>query len=112
MQNPKTEVYSLLCTLCANVRQPSTNEFTQFPAITYAITNDAAYVIDMDNNMLSQDVIVTIDIWTMTSTEGSSMLSNIEELLRANNYILDWSSDIPNPDIIYHTQARFKKIFV
>lgn len=112
MQNPKTEVYSLLSTLGYTVSQPSTNEFTTFPVVTYAITNDAADVIDMDNNMLSQNVVATIDIWTTTSIEGSSILARIEQLLRENNYTLDWSSDIPNPNAIYHTQARFKKIFV
>jgi hypothetical protein len=112
MYNPKTEVYSLLSTLGYNISQASTNEFNEFPAITYTISNDAADVIDMDNNMLSQDVDVTIDIWTIKSTEGSSILSIIEELFRANNYILSWSSDVPNIDTIYHTQARFKKIFV
>lgn len=112
MYNPKTEVYNLLSTLGYNVTQSSSNEFVEFPAVTYTISNDAADVIDMDNNMLSQDVDVTIDIWTITSSEGSSILSSIEELLRENNYILTWSSDVPNPHDVYHTQARFKKIFV
>ena len=44
MYNPKTEVYSLLKTLGYDVVQPSTNEFTTFPTLTYTITNDAAHL--------------------------------------------------------------------
>lgn len=112
MYNPKEEVYSLLSTLGYSLYQYLSNEFYSLPVITYTISNDSVDVIDMDNNMLSQYVVATIDIWTSTSTDGSRILDEIEQLLRGNNYILIWSSDVPNTDTIYHTQSRFKKIFV
>lgn len=112
MYQPKQDIYSILKTLNYYVGQQQPEEFTELPAIIYKVSNNAIDILDLDNNILVQDIVVTIDIWAKSSTGCSNVFIEVEEVMRANDYIVDWSSDIPNPFNIYHWQARFKQKYV
>ena len=112
MYQPKKDIYSILKGLNYYVSQAQPQEFTTLPAVIYTVTNNAIDTLDLDNNIVVQDIVVTIDIWAKSSTGCSNVFIDVEEVMRANDYIVDWSSDIPNPSNIYHWQARFKQKYV
>lgn len=110
---PKENIYNILNSLGFYVSQTHPKEFTTLPAIIYTVTNNSIDTLDLLNNIVVQEIVVTIDIWAKSSTGCSNVFIEVENAMRDNHYILDWSSDIPNPDSnIYHWQARFKQKYV
>ena len=112
MESPKVEIYNTLkdATTADVVQQSKQNVFTTFPVVTYFLANNNV-VRDLDNEIASQDITVTVDIWTETSAEGQTILTAIEQAM-ANvpnkNYRLEFSADVPNPnEEIYHITCRF-----
>ena len=108
MFNPKTEIYSKLCEIeDVDVSQSSNNVFNQVPAITYRIDgNEADYYLE--NEIASQNVRCTIDIWTNESTTASRLLAQVEAKMRELKYRLNNSLDVPAPEgALYHINATF-----
>lgn len=109
MYLPKAEVYSSLKTLGYPVSQTKPAVFTDLPAITFSVGRNAV-TADLDGNITSQDIEVQIDIWAEDSVTASTVLTQVEELMRSNLYIMSFSNDVPNAGNLYHTVCRFAKL--
>lgn len=103
---PKTEIKAILDKLGCTVEQPNTVAFTSLPAATFIVGNNDID-INLDNEIRGQDIEVIIDIWAETSVEASTLLNSLEEEMRAGQYKMVFSADIPNTDGIFHISTRF-----
>lgn len=109
MYLPKTDIYTSLKTLDYYVSQAQPDTFNNLPAIIFKVGNNGVNV-DLDKTIISQDIEIIIDIWAEDSVSASTVLSQVEELMRNNNYIMSFSSDIPNSGNLYHINCRFTTI--
>ena len=109
MYLPKTDVYNGLKTLGYFVAQTQPAVFTDLPAVIFSVGNNAVST-DLDGEISSQDIEIQIDIWAEDSVTASTVLSQVEELMRSNLYILSFSNDVPNAGNLYHIVCRFTKI--
>lgn len=108
MYNPKPEIYKKLCEIKGvDVSQSSQNIFNKLPAITYRIDgNSVGYYLE--NDIASQEITCTIDIWTESSTKASELLAKVEAKMREINYRLNNALDVPAPEgALYHINASF-----
>lgn len=107
MYLPKSEIYNNLKELNYYVSQSQPSRFNTLPAIIFNVGNNSINV-DLDNEILSQDIEVIIDIWANTSVQASEVLKQVEKVMRNNNYLMTYSADIPNTGNIYHINTRFR----
>ncbi len=105
--NPKPEIFNKLRELGHPVTQSSQNKFNEVPAITFRIDgNNTDYYLE--NDIASQEILVTIDIWTNDSVTASSILAQVEAKMRELKYRLNTSLDVPSPEgALYHINATF-----
>lgn len=108
MYLPKTDVYNSLKTLGYFTSQSQPPIFTDLPAIIFSVGNNSVN-LDLDNNITSQNVEIQIDIWAEDSVTASTILSQVEEIMRSNLYIMSYSNDVPNISSLYHIVSRFAK---
>ena len=108
MYLPKTDVYNSLKTLPYYVSQTQPPIFNELPAIIFSVGNNAVST-DLDGEISSQDIEIQIDIWAEDSVTASTILSQVEKLMRSNLYIMSFSNDVPNNGNLYHTVCRFAK---
>ena len=106
MDTIKATVYTALSSLTASVSQTADNTFNDLPAVTYRVTQNAPNY-DFQKTINLQDVEVTIDIWSESSTNASSLLASTEAKMRAIDLFLTFTADIPNEDGLYHINTRF-----
>lgn len=109
MYLPKSDIYNSLKTLNYYVSQTQPPTFEELPAIIFRV-GDNSINVDLDNNIISQDIEIIIDIWAEDSVTASNVLSQVEELMRHNNYIMSYSSDVPNVGNLFHINNRFTTI--
>lgn len=109
MYLPKSDVYNSLKQLNYYVSQTQPATFNELPAITFSVGNNALDY-DLDNNIISQDLEIVIDIWAEDSVTASKVLSQVEEIMRKNLYKMSYSNDVPNNGNLYHILTRFTKI--
>lgn len=109
MYLPKTDIFNSLKTLGYPVSQTKPAVFADLPAITFSVGNNAVSA-DLDGNISRQDIEVQIDIWAEDSVTASTVLSQVEGLMRSNLYIMSYSNDVPNAGNLYHTVCRFAKL--
>lgn len=109
MYLPKSDVYNSLKELNYYVSQTQPATFNELPAIVFNVGNNSIDV-DLDNNIVSQDLEIVIDIWAGDSVTASKVLSQVEEIMRKNLYIMSYSNDVPNTGNLYHVYCRFTKI--
>ena len=109
MYLPKSDVYNTLKELNYYVSQTQPAQFNELPAIIFNIGNNTINY-DLDNNILSQDLELIIDIWAEDSVTASTVLSQVEEIMRNNLYTMSFSKDVPNIGNIYHIATRFTKL--
>ena len=109
MYLPKTDIFESLKTLNYYVSQTQPPVFNKLPAIIFRVGNNAPEY-DLDNNILSQDVEIQIDIWADKSETASNVLSQVEEIMRKNYYKMSFSNDVPNISNLYHIVSRFTKL--
>lgn len=109
MYLPKTDVYNSLKALPYYVSQKKPAVFTDLPAVTFGVGNNAIST-DLDGDISSQDIEITLDIWAEDSVTASTVLSEVEEIMRSNNYIMSFSNDVPNISNVHHIACRFAKI--
>ena len=109
MYLPKSDIYTSLKKLNYYVSQRQPPTFNDLPAIIFSVCNNSTN-LDLDNNILSQDLEVIIDIWADESVEASKVLSQVEEIMRQNNYKMSFSNDVPNSGNLYHIYCRFTKL--
>lgn len=110
MYLPKTDIYNSLKQLNYYVSQTRPSEFTELPAIIFSVGNNSINT-DLDNNILSQDIEIIVDIWAEDSVTASKVLSQVENIMRINLYNMSFSSDVPNSGNLYHINNRFTKLY-
>lgn len=108
MYLPKSDVYNSLKQLNYYVSQTQPATFNELPAIIFSVGNNALDY-DLDNNIISQDLEIVIDIWAEDSVTASKVLSQVEEIMRLNLYKMSYSNDVPNNGNLYHILTRFTK---
>lgn len=108
MYLPKTDVYNSLKALPYFVAQKQPAVFTDLPAVVFTVGNNAVSV-DLDGAIVSQEIEIQIDIWAEDSVTASLVLSQVEEIMRSNQYIMSFSNDVPNAGNLYHVVNRFAK---
>lgn len=108
MYLPKADIYNSLLTLPYFVSQTHPDIFTDLPAIIFSVGNNSVSA-DLDGEISSQDIEIQIDIWAEDSVTASTVLSQVEELMRSNLYIMSFSNDVPNISNLYHIVCRFAK---
>ena len=108
MYLPKADIYNSLKALPYHVSQTHPATFTETPAIVFSIGNNSVSA-DLDGGISSQDIEVQIDIWADDSVTASTVLSQVEELMRSNKYIMSYSNDAPNAGDLHHSVCRFAK---
>lgn len=109
MYLPKTDIYNSLKVLNYYVSQTQPSTFNELPAIIFRVGNNSINT-DLDNNILSQNLEVQIDIWAEDSVTASEVLSQVEEIMRSNLYNMSYSNDVPNIGNLYHIVSRFTKV--
>ena len=109
MYVPKSDVYNSLKELNYYVSQTQPATFNDLPAIIFSVGNNALDY-DLDNNIISQDLEIVVDIWAEDSVTASKVLSQVEEIMRKNLYKMPYSNDVPNNGNLYHIVNRFTKI--
>lgn len=109
MYLPKSDVYNSLKELNYYVSQTQPATFNDLPAIIFSVSNNTIDV-DLDNEIISQDLEILIDVWAEDSVTASKVLSQVEEIMRKNLYKMSYSSDVPNNGNLYHVSNRFTKI--
>lgn len=109
MYIPKSDIYNSLKELPYYVSQTHPAIFTDLPAIIFSVGNNAI-TTDLDGDIARQDVEIQIDIWAEDSVTASEILSQVEEKMRSNLYIMSFSNDVPNISNLYHTACRFSKL--
>ncbi len=110
MYLPKSDIYNSLKQLNYYVSQTRPSEFTELPAIIFSVGNNSINT-DLDNNILSQDIEIIVDIWAEDSVTASKVLSQVENIMRINLYNMSFSSDVPNSGNLYHINNRFTKLY-
>ena len=108
MYLPKTDVYNSLKTLPYHVSQTQPDIFTDLPAVIFSVGNNAVST-DLDGDISSQDIEIQIDIWAEDSVTASTILSQVEQVMRSNLYIMSFSNDVPNVSSLHHITCRFAK---
>ena len=108
MYLPKTDVYNSLKTLPYHVSQTQPDIFTDLPAVIFSVGNNAVST-DLDGEISSQDIEIQIDIWAEDSVTASTILSQVEQVMRSNLYIMSFSNDVPNVSNLHHIVCRFAK---
>lgn len=114
MDSPKIQIYDALNAgvgaVASIMQQHANNVFTTLPVVSYYIANNSV-TRDLENSIGSQNVDVTIDIWSETSAQGQDILYLTESAMSSiagKNYRMDFSADVPNPNNeIYHITCRF-----
>lgn len=109
MYLPKSDVYKSLKELNYYVSQTQPSTFNELPAIIFNVGNNSIDV-DLDNNIISQDLEIIVDIWAEDSVTASKVLSQVEEKMRLNLYNMSYSNDVPNSGNLYHIYCRFTKL--
>lgn len=107
MYLPKKDIYKLLKELNVGVSQSQPTEFNALPYINFTITSNDIET-DLNNEILYQNIEVQIDIWADNSIEASDLLGKVEEKMRKELYVLNYSADVPNIGNIFHIVSRFK----
>ncbi len=106
MYLPKSDIYNSLNTLGYFVSQTQPPTFNDLPAIIFRVGNNGINV-DLDNTIISQDIEIIVDIWAEDSVTASTVLSQVEDIMRRNNYIMSFSNDVPNIGNLFHINNRF-----
>lgn len=109
MYLPKSDIYNSLKQLNYYVSQTQPATFNDLPAIIFSVGNNALEY-DLDNNIVSQELEIIVDIWAEDSVTASKVLSQVEEIMRLNLYKMSFSNDVPNNGNLFHIVNRFTKI--
>ena len=108
MYIPKQDIYEKLQETGVKVLQGAQEIYPKPPAITFSISDNSTE-LDLDNEIASQAIIASVDIWTDTSLEASALLNACEILMRELGYKMTYSADVPRPEgALHHINCRFE----
>lgn len=109
MFKPKEEVYKILSELPYWVSQREPEKVVELPSIIFKCANNTVNP-DLDNEILTQDLTIIIDIYAQMSSEATKVLEEVESKMRENLYRMTFSSDeVPSRKGISRINARFEK---
>lgn len=110
MYIPNADLYTILSTFKSGVtaltERPETIEIV--PSVTYRV-EDNGIEIDLGKEIAYQNIIVIVDIWASNKKDASEILSALEEDMRDNNYVLNFSSEVSDPRLA-HITTRFNLV--
>ena len=107
MYLPKHDVYTALSSITdVTVQQGSQKTITDIPAITFFVSDNSAD-LDLGNEIVNQNIEVTVDVWASNSSSADTLLSQIETKMRTLGYRLSYCTDVPDPNNICHINTRF-----
>lgn len=110
MYQPKADIFAALKSLghyCAQGGQAVFGD-KQVPAITFRIGNNSVER-DLDNEIAGQAITVVVDIWADDSVTATTILGEVEEVMRGLKYRLSYSADVPAPvGALQHITTRFE----
>jgi hypothetical protein len=112
MYLPKSDIYSYLNdlkTIDYTVTQATQNVFNELPVVTFQVSTNKIRLY-LNNDIMTQDIEITIDIWADDSVTASNILSDVEKTMRYIGYKMTYSADVPNIDKIFHIVSRFQTI--
>lgn len=109
MIHPKPEIYAALSATGVTVLQGSQKTIAELPSITFYLTDNNTN-LNLDNEIVSQDVQVSVDVWAKTSALADTLLGQAEAALRAIGYRLAFQMDVPDPNDLCHINTRFEGI--
>lgn len=111
MYLPKPDVYAALNSIPdVTVLQGSQKTLVDVPAITFFVSDNNA-TVDLNNEITSQAVQVTVDVWASNSTNADDLLSQAHTKMQELGYRLSYMTDVPDPDNnICHVNTRFDGI--
>lgn len=108
---PKKDLYTILSSISTNLKvyQQFPEEEMLIPCLTFFVSQNNPKVT-LNKAIGYQDIEVTIDIWGTTSKESGTFFKALVDTMLANNYVLYFSSDIPNQEkeAVSHITTRFK----
>lgn len=108
MFQPKEQLQRTLKELGYPVQQSSQKAVIGSPAITFRI-DDNTPRYNLNNEIVAQDILATVDLWADDSPTTSRMLGEVEAKMRSIGYQLTYSADVPSPaGTLFHTVARFE----
>lgn len=108
MYIPKEDIRKALLETGVSVLQDAQEVINEPPAITFSISDNSTE-LDLNNEIASQSIIVSVDIWTESSMEASALQSASEILMRELGYKLTYSADVPRPEgALHHINCRFE----
>ena len=107
MLEPKEEIFKALDALGYYCAQGYESVFSEVPAITFTIAENAPRYT-LDKEITASNVVTTVDLWANDNETLSRMAREAETAMRGINYLCTWSSDVPRPEsTLYHYQLRF-----
>lgn len=108
MYQPKQDIYEKLQETGVTILQSAQETYPETPAVTFSVSDNSTE-LDLNNEIASQSIIITIDIWTDTSMEASALQSACEILMRELGYRMTYSTDVPFPEgALHHINCRFE----
>ena len=110
MYLPKEDIRKALLETGVTVIQGAQETFNNPPAITFTVSDNSTE-LDLDNEISSQSITATVDIWTESSMEASALLAASETLMRGIGYKMTYSADVPRPEgALHHINCRFETV--
>lgn len=106
MNNVKKEIYDLLSTLEYTVYQSRPEVLVEFPCVTFMVAQHSIEPT-LEREIGYQQILFNVDLFADTASETSSMLAEVENLLRSNDYIMTDCFDLVEPDGRSHLALRF-----
>lgn len=108
---PKKDLFDILSGISTSLKvyQSYPEVSMLIPCLTFHVSQNIPKVT-LNKTIGYQDIEVIIDIWGTTSKESGTYFKALVDTMLANNYVLYFSSDIPNQDkeAVSHITTRFK----
>jgi hypothetical protein len=107
INNDKQTIYEALVAIGGfTVYQGRPVSDMALPCATFTLS-DMSIDVNLDRELVNQSTEYTIDIFAKSTSEVSDILASVEAVMRGMSYVLTSALDLPDPDNIAHTQARF-----
>ena len=107
---PKETVYTILSSVSDSVTvyQERPEVVKSLPSFTFRVSYNNP-IMTVDKSIGYQDVEVIVDIWAETSIESGTLLKALVATMLDNDFVLSFSSDVPDPgpEKISHVTTRF-----
>jgi len=111
MASIKQNIYEVLSGVSGvTVYQRRPDIIKSFPSVTFYVAEDRGN-FTLAPEITHRNLVIVVDVWTKSSIESSEISEEIIDVMLLNGYLLDFSTDVDNPDNIAHVSMRFKFIY-